>query len=117
MSDFEKTILDNNLKHTENAAISSDVSSSLNFSDSTDLNNDIENFEKNENIINIEDNESEKNSEESIENKTPEVNCLYLTVKKDYSLSIFKNKIKKAIKGSWRVAVSIFVLNFLASFF
>lgn len=49
--------------------------------------------------------------------KQPEVNCLALTVKKDYSLSILRNKIKRAVKGSWKIAVSIFVLNFLASFF
>ena len=49
-------------------------------------------------------------------NQAPNVNCLYLTVKKDYSLSIFRNKIKKVIKGSWKIVVSIFVLNFLSSF-
>lgn len=47
----------------------------------------------------------------------PDVNCLYLTVKKDFSLSIVRNKIKKAIKSSWKIAVSVFVLNFLSSFF
>lgn len=44
------------------------------------------------------------------------VNCLSLTVKKDYSLSIVKNIVVRTLKGTWRVSISIFLLN-LFNFF
>lgn len=43
-------------------------------------------------------------------------NCLALTVKKDYSLSIVKNVVVKTLKNIWRVAVSIFTLNLIKFF-
>lgn len=44
------------------------------------------------------------------------VNCLALTVKKDYSLSIVKNVVVKTFKNIWKIAVSIFTLNLLKFF-
>ena len=52
------------------------------------------------------------------ENESSEVvNCLALTVKKDYSLSIVKNVVVKSFKNIWRIAISIFTLNFIKFFF
>lgn len=62
-------------------------------------------------ISNI-DTESNKPENESSE----VVNCLALTVKKDYSLSIVKNIALKTWKNFWRIAVSVFTLNFLKFF-
>lgn len=44
-------------------------------------------------------------------NKEPENNCLALTLKKDYSLSIAKNAFIKGIRMSFKVAVSTLFLN------
>lgn len=43
-------------------------------------------------------------------------NCLALTVRKEYKLTIVKNVIGKGIKVSWKIALSILVMNFLNSF-
>ena len=52
------------------------------------------------------------------ENESSEVvNCLALTVKKDYSLSIVKNVVVKTFKNIWRIAISIFTHNFINFFF
>ena len=52
------------------------------------------------------------------ENESSEVvNCLALTVKKDYSLSIVKNVVVKTFKNIWRIAISLFTLNFIKFFF
>lgn len=45
------------------------------------------------------------------------VNCLSLTVKKDYSLSIVKHIIIRGFKDVWRIAVSFLTLHFLKFFF
>lgn len=44
-------------------------------------------------------------------------NCVALTVRKDYKLTIVKNIAKKGAKMSWKVALSIAVINFLNTFF
>lgn len=60
---------------------------------------------------NIENMELEKNEDYS------EVsNCLALTVQKDYSLSIVKNVVVKTLRSAWKIALSIFTLNFLKFF-
>lgn len=54
---------------------------------------------------------------ETTDNSNSEVaNCLALTVKKDYSLSIVKNVFIKTLKNTWRIALSIFTLNILKFF-
>ena len=65
--------------------------------------------------------DSKPQNNSSIENQ-PEaennnVNCLALTVKKDYSLSIAKHVFVRTWKTTWRVALSVFILNFLSFFF
>ena len=43
-------------------------------------------------------------------------NCVALTVRKDYKLVIAKNIAKKGAKMSWKVALSMLVMNFLNTF-
>lgn len=54
---------------------------------------------------------------EQEEKETVETNCLALTVRKDYNLSIFKNSIATTFRVSWKIAVSTFLLNLLKLFF
>lgn len=51
--------------------------------------------------------------DDNIDNTT---NCLALTVKENYHLVVVKNAFKKSCRVSWKVAVSIFVINFLNMF-
>ena len=55
--------------------------------------------------------------ENSLEAENNNVNCLALTVKKDCSLSIVKHVFFRTWKTTWRVALSVFILNFLSFFF
>lgn len=65
----------------------------------------------------LENTENAKESPIETENQNPEVaNCLALTVKKDYNLSIVKNVVVKAFRNAWKIALSIFTLNFLKFF-
>lgn len=50
-------------------------------------------------------------------NENTNVNCLALTVKKDYSLSVVKHVFVRTWRTTWRVALSVFILNFLTFFF
>jgi len=45
------------------------------------------------------------------------VNCFVLTIRENYSLSIAKNVFFKTWRTTWRVALSVFILNFLTFFF
>ena len=69
----------------------------------------------NENEI---DNENTKNTELTDEKKeTVETNCLALTVRKDYSLSIWKNSFITGLRVSWKIAISTSILNLLKFLF
>lgn len=46
----------------------------------------------------------------------PEPNCLALTVRKDYNLTIIKNIFTTSGRMSLKIALSTFVLNFLRMF-
>ncbi len=61
--------------------------------------------------------EPEAQKQISDNNSSPEVNCLALTVQKDYNLSVVKHVFVRTWKTTWRVALSIFILNFLTFFF
>lgn len=93
-----------------------------------EFNNNDENLDlQKENVYSNEELNSESNinatePEHSIETTSPDSNdevsnCLSLTVKKDYSLSIVKNIVVRGIKDIWRIAVSFLTLNFLKFFF
>ena len=49
--------------------------------------------------------------------KNSNVNCFALTIRENYSLSIAKNVFFKTWRTTWRVALSVFILNFLTFFF
>ena len=52
----------------------------------------------------------------SSKNETVETNCLALTVRKDYNLSIVKNTILTTFRFSWKIAFSTLILNILKLF-
>lgn len=67
--------------------------------------------------VSLDNTENVEESSLETESQNPEVaNCLALTVKKDYNLSIVKNVVVKAFKNVWKIALSIFTLNFLKFF-
>lgn len=72
----------------------------LNFANSS---NDVSN-KLSENNVNINDN---------IDTKT---DCLALTVRDNYHIVVIKNIFKKSFRVSWKVALSIFTINFLNMF-
>lgn len=43
-------------------------------------------------------------------------NCLALTIKKDYNLSIVKNVVSTTLRSMWKVIASFFALNFFKFF-
>lgn len=68
-------------------------------------------------VDNISNSEQELETANNEETENSEVaNCLALTVKKDYSLSIVKNVVLRTFKKIWKVAVSIFTLNLFKFF-
>lgn len=49
--------------------------------------------------------------------ETAETNCLALTVRKNYNLSIIKNGLLTTLRVSWKVGISTLLLNILKLFF
>ena len=61
---------------------------------------------------------TDNEDQEVLEKKeTVETNCLALTVRKNYNISIFKNTVFTTFRVTFKVAVFTFVLNFLSLFF
>lgn len=58
-----------------------------------------------------------KNDEISTQNEDNQANCLALTVRKDYNLTIIKNIFTTTGRMSLKVALSTFILNILRMFF
>ena len=95
-----------------------------------------QNEQKDSNVTNAEDtcvlnNETSENEENfdldsnnvissdnniDTENEDNHSNCLALTVRKDYNLSIVKNSIFTTLRVSWKIAISTFILNILKLF-
>lgn len=73
--------------------------------------NEIENMPTLESIELLED-------ENNLEKKeTVDTNCLALTVRKDYNISIFKNTISTTFRVTCKVTIFTFILNLLCLFF
>lgn len=101
--------------------------------ESTDKNsNNVENSIFNDldiNITSIQDKNGEtlqvseepiiSNEDEEISEKkeTVETNCLALTVRKNYNISIFKNTVFTTFRVTCKVTIFTLVLNFLSLFF
>lgn len=69
-----------------------------------------------ENTFNSEETLSSNTETASEQKETAETNCLALTVRKNYSVSIIKNSIFTSLRLSFKVAVSTLVLNILKLF-
>ena len=65
----------------------------------------------------LENTSNNTTTEETKKKETAETNCLALTVRKNYNLSIVKNGIFTTLRMSWKVALSTFILNVLKLFF
>lgn len=90
----------------------------INTDENNDYNNLKEDFENSKVIASASTNtiDTTKSSIDDNNSDSSITNCLALTVKKDYSLSIVKNVVVKTLKNIWRVAVSIFTLNLIKFF-
>lgn len=51
-----------------------------------------------------------------INNIDTKTDCLALTVRDNYHMVVIKNLFKKSFRVSWKVALSIFTINFLNMF-
>lgn len=80
------------------------------------------NLAEDENFNNIETEDSSQliHEKETSENQNQEINqanCLALTVRKNYNLTILKNIFTTSGRMSLKIALSTLVLNFLKMFF
>lgn len=64
----------------------------------------------------IKENEQSEQSEQSEQKETAETNCLALTVRKNYNISIIKNSIFTSLRLSFKIAISTIALNILKLF-
>ena len=86
-----------------------DTESEINETEEVIKNSNLENNLESENSLE----NSSSNSEDSFEGVP---NCLSLTVKEDYKLSIVKNVFLKSIRSSLKIAFSVLTLNLLKLF-
>lgn len=98
------------------------VNNELEFNNSTFSNNSntfsasaTNDFTASDSNLALDDNSLPEENTSSEENTN--INCLALTVKKEYNLSIVKHVFVRTWKTTWRVALSVFILNFLTFFF
>lgn len=70
-----------------------------------------------ENEVNIKEETLEVEENQLNNDDIPEPNCLALTVRKDYNLTIVKNIFTTTGRLSWKVILSTLVLNFLNMIF
>lgn len=115
-------------KITNNSESEKHYDFNLNTTDFSNLNRNvleqtIDNFSESftSNFNNIEKDEdislsSSNNPADSVQSDSEVANCLALTVKKDYNLTIVKNVFIRTLKNTWRIALSIFTLNILKFF-
>lgn len=66
-------------------------------------------------IKNNELNEIEE-AKTNVEIQQENTNCLALTVQKEYKLTVAKNIMRKSLRYSWKIALSIITINFLNTF-
>ena len=112
------------LEDIENTASKSPDENSINeenhsFND-LDINTACEENEESSENISLVSEEPLNNSEnqEVLEKKeTVETNCLALTVRKNYNISIFKNTVFTTFRVTCKVTIFTLVLNFLSLFF
>lgn len=105
MVDISKNVKDN----LESEELNSNIEKQeINIVEDSIQGNTLENSLEDNNILNNKQDHEDANADI--------VNCLALTVQKDYSLAIAKNVVIKALKSTWKIVLSIFTLNFLKFF-
>ena len=116
----DNNLIDNHSKEIENISItnnniteSSDTSDTIGTSSNNSDNCAISVTPTNEELENTSNNTT---TEESEQKETAETNCLALTVRKNYNVSIIKNSIFTSLRLSFKVAISTLVLNILKLF-
>ena len=71
-------------------------------------------------VLNEPTNNKLKNNVKTVKNTAEAAietnNCLALTVKEEYRIVVFKNIIKKGLRITWKIALSIITMNFLNTF-
>ena len=116
----DNNLIDNHSTEIENISItnnnitdSSDTSDTIDTSSNNSDNCAISATSTNEELENTSNNTT---TEESEQKETAETNCLALTVRKNYNVSIIKNSIFTSLRLSFKVAISTLVLNILKLF-
>ncbi len=116
----DNNLIDNHSKEIENISItnnnitdSSDTSDTIGTSSNNSDNCAISVTPTNEELENT---SNDTTTEESEQKETAETNCLALTVRKNYNVSIIKNSIFTSLRLSFKVAISTLVLNILKLF-
>lgn len=84
-----------------------------NFENDNNIFNNIDSSDK----INTTNSTSTLNTLSSDSNNMPESNCLALVVRKDYSLTIFKNFFTTTGRLSWKIALITTIINILNMLF
>ena len=82
----------------------------------TDIESSNETISNNTEDVTVNIANDNENSYELCQKETAETNCLALTVRKDYNISIVKNTILTTFRFSWKIAFSTLVLNVLKLF-
>ena len=78
-----------------------------------------ENPEKTEEILKEIKEKVENNIQTEAKNEKTKIepsNCLAMTVKEEYRVTVVKNVIKKGLRITWKIAISIITMNFLNTF-
>lgn len=117
---LEDVVLEN-IENTESKTLDENSINEENHSfNDLDINTACEENEESSENISLVSEEPLNNSEnqEVLEKKeTVETNCLALTVRKNYNISIFKNTVFTTFRVTCKVTVFTLVLNFLSLFF
>lgn len=99
ITENQNELKDNNVTNAEDTCVLSEETSE-----------NEENFDLESNNVSSSDANIDTNNEDT------HSNCLALTVRKDYNLSIVKNSIFTTLRVSWKIAISTFILNILKLF-
>ena len=116
---LEDVVLEN-IENTESKTLDENSINEENHSfNDLDINTACEENEESSENISLVSEEPLNNSEnqEVLEKKeTVETNCLALTVRKNYNISIFKNTVFTTVRITCKITIFTIVLNFLSLF-
>lgn len=92
--------------------IQNELAIDTNFKEQTE-NIELQNDTLSSNMVSEQLNDDENTLNSNIDTTT---NCLALTVRENYHIVVVKNFFKKSFRITWRVALSMFTINFLNMF-